>query len=129
MPPTRPQAGTPEDYARWHAELEQWQDRLESDTQFRDTMTGFAARAEEKLKNITEAQRQHDADDARRFALERRARKRLAKKVEQLGSQVTQTVNTNKQNWTVVVTWASAFVAIAGAGWALIEKFGGALGQ
>lgn len=122
-----PISNDPADVARWQQEREQEADRLADEQQFREEMRGFAARADTTLTHIQQAQAKHDADDALRFKLERRARKRLARRVESLSGQVTQTVNTTKYNWGVAAAWVSAFVAVASVGWALIEKFGGGL--
>jgi hypothetical protein len=100
---------------------------MDKEQEFRDRMLEFAASTKAILENMREDQLQHVAHDLERFKLERRARRKLARQVAQLGGQVTQTVTTNKYNWGVVAAWVSAFVAAASVGWALIEKFGGAL--
>lgn len=100
---------------------------MDKEQEFRDRMLAFAARTEATLENMREDLLQHVAQDLEQFKDARRARRRLARKVAALGGQVTQTVTTNKYNWGVVAAWVSAFVAAASVGWALIEKFGGAL--
>ena len=126
-PPDRPDSDSADDVARWEAEVRAHEERMAKEDEFRDSMLQFAARTDVTLTGIKDAQRKHDEDDARRFRLERRARKRLERRVDALGGQVTQTRDISKANWTVVTAWVSAFVAIAGVGWALVEKFGGVL--
>jgi len=104
-----------------------YRERVAKEDEFRDTMLQFAARTDVTLTQLRMDAQAHSQEDRQQFRRERRARRRLARKVDALSGQVTQTVNTNKYNWGVVVAWASAFVAIASVGWTLIEKFGGAL--
>ena len=100
---------------------------MAKEDEFRERMLQFAARTDTTLTNMREDMLQHAAEDREQFRRERRARRRLARKVDSLSGQVTQTVNTNKYNWGVVAAWVSAFVFIAGVGWTLVEKFGGAM--
>jgi hypothetical protein len=126
-PPTSPASADADDVAKWEDERRAYRERMAKEESFRDTMLQFAARTDTTLTNVVQDMQQHAAEDREQFRRERRARRRLARKVDSLSGQVTQTVTINKRNWTVVTAWVSAFVAIAGAGWALIEKFGGAL--
>jgi hypothetical protein len=126
-PPTSPASADADDVAKWEDERRAYRERMAKEESFRDTMLQFAARTDTTLTNVVQDMQQHAAEDREQFRRERRARRRLARKVDSLSGQVTQTVTINKRNWTVVTAWVSAFVAITGAGWALIEKFGGAL--
>lgn len=126
-PPSAPESDDPDDIARWQEDQRAWRERVAKEDEFRDTMIRFAERTDTTLTHIKAAQEKHDADDARRFRAERRARKRLERRVDALGGQVTQTVNTNKYNWGVVAVWVSAFVTVAASGWALYQTFGGML--
>ncbi|HYE70608.1 MAG TPA: hypothetical protein VD932_03695 [Aquabacterium sp.] len=126
-PPTRPPSSDPDDIAKWEDDMRAYRERVAKEDEFRDTMLQFAARTDVTLTQLRMDAQAHSQEDRQQFRRERRARRRLARKVDALSGQVTQTVNTNKYNWGVVVAWASAFVAIASVGWTLIEKFGGAL--
>jgi hypothetical protein len=120
---TRPPSNDPADIAAWEEERA----RLREEKEFRDRMIDFAARTDTMLTDMRTDMQQHAAEDREKFRRVRRAHRRLAKKVSEMSGQVTQTVQTNKYNWGVAAAWVSAFVAVASVGWALIEKFGGAL--
>jgi soluble cytochrome b562 len=126
-PPSRPASADADDIAKWEAEVRAEELRLQDERDFREEMRQFVGRVDATLTNIKEGQHKHAADDVRQFRRIRKSQAKLALKVGTLDGQVTQTVQTNRYNWGVVAAWVSAFVALAGVGWALIEKFGGAL--
>lgn len=126
-PPTRPASADAADIAKWKEEMEAYRARVDQEQEFRDTAMQFFARTDTTLTNMREDMLQHAAEDREQFRRERRARKRLERKVQDLSGQVNQTVETNRYNWGVAAAWVSAFVAVAGAGWAFIQAFGKSL--